>query len=44
MPKFMSSRTMPAGAPTAWFTRTQLSCDYVAPLELEGDRGVVYAA
>ncbi len=29
---------------TAWFTRMQMPCDYVTPVELEGDRGVVHGA
>lgn len=25
----------------AWFKQMQMPCDYIAPVELEGDRGVV---
>jgi len=26
---------------TAWFQKMQMPCDYITPVELEGDRGVV---
>ena len=25
----------------AWFQKMQMACDYITPVELEGDRGVV---
>jgi hypothetical protein len=28
----------------AWFEKMQMPCDYIAPVELEGDRGVVKEA
>jgi Protein of unknown function (DUF4242) len=29
---------------TAWFSKMQMPCDYVAPVELEGERGAVKEA
>ena len=29
---------------TAWFQKMQMPCDYVTPVELEGERGVVKEA
>jgi hypothetical protein len=28
----------------AWFSKMQMPCDYLAPVELEGDRGTVQEA
>jgi hypothetical protein len=31
-------------ASAAWFQKMQMPCDYITPLELEGERGVVTEA
>jgi hypothetical protein len=28
----------------AWFSKMQMPCDYITPVELEGERGVVKEA
>jgi hypothetical protein len=32
------------GALAAWFQKMQMPCDYITPVELEGERGVVKEA